>query len=55
MDLYERQQISDALKTETYKKGDYIINEGDIGDKYYLINEGEAVAIKKKVEGGQVE
>ena len=24
-------QISDALKTATFKKGDYIIKEGEIG------------------------
>lgn len=46
MDPYERSQVADALKPETFAKGDYIIKEGDIGDKFYLINEGEAIAIK---------
>lgn len=46
MDPYERQKIADALKEEKYKKGDYVIKEGDIGDKFFMISEGEAVATK---------
>ena len=50
MDPYERSQISDALISEVYLKGDSIIKEGDIGDKFYLISEGEAAAYKKPEE-----
>lgn len=46
MDPYERSQIADALKAETFKKGDFIINEGDMGDKFYMIVDGQAVAMK---------
>lgn len=46
MDPYERSKIADALKEEKFKKGEYVINEGHIGDKFYLIIEGEAVATK---------
>ena len=31
---YELMQISDALKTATFKKGDYIIKEGEMGDVF---------------------
>jgi len=46
MDPYERQKIADALKEEKYKKGDFVIREGDIGDKFFLISEGESIATK---------
>jgi CRP-like cAMP-binding protein len=38
------------LISEEYLKGDTIIKEGDIGDKFYIISEGEAAAYKKSVE-----
>ena len=34
-------QISDVLKTATFKKGDYIIKEGEMGDVFYILEEGE--------------
>lgn len=42
MDPYERQKIADALKEEKYSKGDFVIKENEIGDKFFLICEGEA-------------
>jgi cAMP-dependent protein kinase regulator len=39
-------QISDALKTATFKKGDYIIKEGETGDVFYTSEEGEREATK---------
>jgi cAMP-dependent protein kinase regulator len=47
MDPYERSQVADALLAESFVKGDVIIKEGDIGDKFYMIIEGEAIAMKK--------
>jgi CRP-like cAMP-binding protein len=52
MDPYERSKLGDALKEERYKKGDFIIQEGQIGDKFYIISEGEAVATKT-IEAGK--
>ncbi len=46
MDPYERQKIADALKEEKYKKDEFVIKESDIGDKFFLICEGEAIATK---------
>lgn len=46
MDPYERSQIADALKAESFVKDDTIINQGDIGGKFYFISEGEALALK---------
>ena len=46
MDDYEISKICDALKTKKYKSGDYIIKQGDVGDNFYIIEEGEAFASK---------
>jgi len=46
MDPYERMQIADALNSESFTKDDFIIKEGEIGDKFYMILEGQAVALK---------
>ena len=43
---YELMQISDALKTGTFKKGDYIIKEGEMGDVFYILEEGQCEATK---------
>ena len=46
IDSYERSQIADALQSVNYVAGEYIIREGEIGDVFYFIEEGEAVATK---------
>lgn len=43
---YEISQIADALKTSNYNPKDYIIREGELGDVFYIILEGEAIATK---------
>jgi len=48
---YERSQIADALKSESFNKGDTIMNEGDPGDKFYIVEEGTLYA-NKKLAGG---
>ena len=51
MDSYERNQISDVLKQIKVKAGEYIIRQGDVGDKFYIVNEGRLAAIKKDNKG----
>merc|ERR1712159_109374 len=46
MDAYSRSQVSDALKTETFKDGEQLIKENEEGNKFYLVEEGEAFATK---------
>jgi cAMP-dependent protein kinase regulator len=46
MDPYERSKIADALKEEKFIKGNFVIREGELGDKFYIISEGEAIATK---------
>ncbi|KAM0722387.1 hypothetical protein Q7P37_001828 [Cladosporium fusiforme] len=44
---YERSKIADALDTHKYPAGSAIIKEGDVGDKFYILESGSAEAIKR--------
>ncbi|TEY82626.1 hypothetical protein BOTCAL_0028g00480 [Botryotinia calthae] len=47
---YERSKIADALETQKYPPGTAIINEGDAGEAFYLLESGEAEAYKRGVD-----
>jgi cAMP-dependent protein kinase regulator len=49
---YERSQIADAIGEEQFKPGELVIKQGDDGDVFYMISEGEAVA-KKIFDSGE--
>jgi len=51
MDTYELSQICDALQVEKINAGQNIINQNDPGDKFYIIEEGEAKAVKDFGDG----
>lgn len=53
LEAYERAKLSDCLKTERFKKGDFIVKEGETGDKFYFVQEGTADALKLE-DGKQV-
>ena len=46
MDSYERSVLSDAFVEETFNAGETIIKEGEEGNKFYLVEEGELAATK---------
>lgn len=46
MDNYEKSKLGDAVVEEKFVKDDYIIREGEEDKKFYLIEEGEAIATK---------
>ena len=46
MEPYERSRLSEAFKEEEYAAGDYIIKEGEEGNVFYILEEGEAYATK---------
>lgn len=48
---YERSKIADALDTIKHPAGHTIIQEGDPGDAFYLLESGEAAAYKHGIEG----
>ena len=46
IDSYELTQVCDALKETTFLKKDFIIKEGDYGDVFYILEEGNCKATK---------
>ena len=46
IDSYEINQISDSLRSRKYNAGDYIIRVNEIGEEFYILEEGEAFATK---------
>lgn len=44
---YERSKIADALETKKYPAGSFIITEGDVGDKFFILESGQAEAVKR--------
>ena len=47
---YERAKIADALESCKFPKGATIIREGDAGEAFYLLEDGEASAYKRELE-----
>ena len=47
MDGYERMKIADALKPLKFQPGEFVIKQGENGDSFYMIEEGNAVALKQ--------
>jgi cAMP-dependent protein kinase regulator len=46
MEPYERIKIADALKPHHFKAGEFIMKQGDIGDQFYFLEEGECVCLR---------
>lgn len=44
----ERSKIADALTSKVYVDGDVVVRQGDIGDTFFFVEEGEAVVTKKQ-------
>eukprot|EP00933_Yihiella_yeosuensis_P070440 TRINITY_DN78546_c0_g1_i1.p1 TRINITY_DN78546_c0_g1~~TRINITY_DN78546_c0_g1_i1.p1 ORF type:complete len:410 (-),score=116.09 TRINITY_DN78546_c0_g1_i1:46-1275(-) len=51
MEAYERGVMCDALQPVTAMKDDVIIKQGDVGDRFYIIEEGTARVDKVYVPG----
>jgi cAMP-dependent protein kinase regulator len=47
---YERSKIADALETRKYPPGSTIIQEGDVGESFYILESGEAEVFKRGVD-----
>ncbi|KAL0093284.1 protein kinase A regulatory subunit [Phycomyces blakesleeanus] len=47
----ERHKIADALESIQYEDKDVVLNQGDYGDNFYLIEDGEATFYKKGKDG----
>lgn len=44
---YERSKIADALETRKYPSGTTIIQEGDVGESFFILESGEAEVYKR--------
>jgi cAMP-dependent protein kinase regulator len=51
MEAYERNAMCDALQVETFAKGATVVKQGDSGDKFYIVEEGDLVVEKVYVAG----
>lgn len=47
LENYERAKICDCLVQETFHKDDFILKEGEDGDRFYFVQKGTADAIKR--------
>merc|ERR1712196_377665 len=46
MDAYERTQLADSLRKESYADGAEVVVQGDPGDNFYIVEDGTAVCLK---------
>jgi cAMP-dependent protein kinase regulator len=46
----ERSKIADSLISQTFADGEPVVREGDMGDSFFLVEEGEGV-VTKRVQG----
>lgn len=44
MDHYERSKMADAIKETRVAAGEIIIKQGDLGESFYILVDGEAIA-----------
>ncbi|KAF2707897.1 camp-dependent protein kinase A regulatory subunit [Pleomassaria siparia CBS 279.74] len=47
---YERSKIADALETKKYPAGTTIISEGDVGESFYILENGQAEVFKRGLD-----
>ena len=52
---YELLQIADTLSTIVYSPNEYIIRERELGDVFYTIAEGKAIATKTMSQNAPTE
>lgn len=51
LDQYEKLKLIDGLKTETFSQNDFLFQEGDEGEGFYIIEEGEVECLKSLSDG----
>jgi cAMP-dependent protein kinase regulator len=53
MEAYERNSMGDALQTQSAKEGEVIVQQGEAGDRFYILEKGECKVLKRYVEGSE--
>lgn len=51
LDTYDKNNFCDVLESEVFEAGQIVVKQGDVGHKFYFIEEGNAQAIKGNAEG----
>merc|ERR1712070_1057399 len=51
VDKYERLQIADALIPCSFKDGETIVKQGDEGEEFFIIVDGEVIVTQKNNKG----
>ena len=55
LDATERSKIADALVSSVYMDGEAVVRQGEMGDTFFFIEEGEAIVTKtQQTENGEV-
>uniref|UniRef100_A0A8H8CLU7 cAMP-dependent protein kinase regulatory subunit n=1 Tax=Psilocybe cubensis TaxID=181762 RepID=A0A8H8CLU7_PSICU len=55
LDAPERSKIADALVSSVYADGEAVVRQGEIGDTFFFIEEGEAIVTKtQQTENGDI-
>eukprot|EP00898_Chlorokybus_atmophyticus_P003976 jgi/Chlat1/457/Chrsp103S00975 len=49
----ERLRIADALEEEVYQKGEIIIKQGEPGEHFFIVKEGEAVVVQSQPDSSE--
>ena len=53
LEAEERSKIADALVSKVYEDGEAVVRQGEMGDTFFFVEEGEAVVTKiQNTEGG---
>ena len=51
----KKRKMADAFEEEFFPQGTEIVREGEMGDKFYILLEGECSAIQEDTGGQQTE
>ena len=55
LDDEHQERIINALESAEYKQGEYIVKQGDMGDKFFIIEDGEVVITRAHKPGEQAQ
>ena len=55
LDAPERSKIADALVSSVYMDGEAVVRQGEMGDTFFFVEEGEAIVTKtQQIENGEI-
>lgn len=49
----EKMKICDCLEAKMFKKGEFVVEQGQVGSNFYLVQQGTAEAIKTNPNSGE--